>query len=195
MMSQINPFSNLRPFFYRCAQQVLRVIPRTLLSPFYLFMRDGYNSILFRELDLDYSSVVLDFGGYTGEFTAALIDRFDPTIHVFEPIDKYSGHLRSRFQLNQKIEIHGFGIGLNEGSRTFFESTDSTGSFAKGTPVHVNFQNAKFLHTIRPPESDIALIAMNIEGGEYELIEALDQAGLLVVTKELLIQFHDISTD
>ena len=165
------------------------------MSPFYLFLRDGYNSLLFEKLDLDHSSVVFDFGGYTGEFTASLVDKYDPVIHVFEPMGNYTEQLRKRFEFNHQVFIHGFGIGLSRGQRTFYESTDSTGSFASGKSIQVDFQSVDYLHSIRPSDSDIALIAMNIEGGEYELIEGLDKSGLLEVTRQLLIQFHDISDD
>jgi hypothetical protein len=62
----------------------------------------------FAELGPD--SVVLDLGGYKGDWTAEITARYDATVHVFEPIACFHDNITKRFAANPKVHAHRFGL-------------------------------------------------------------------------------------
>ncbi|MBI5231179.1 MAG: FkbM family methyltransferase [Coriobacteriales bacterium] len=171
----------------------LRVRPSASLSPFERFDRDGHNAMLTRGLPLDPDSVVLDFGGYLGDYTAAIREAYGCTVHVFEPVPEFAESLRQRFADDSRVIVHTFAIGEKAGTRSLGMSDDGTGAFADGAPTAVEFRSVTFLSELLPDGADVA--AINIEGGEYELIPALADADYLSRIGRLFIQFHDVDED
>jgi hypothetical protein len=83
------------------------------------------------------------------------------------------------------------GVGSTDGTLDLHLSGDGSGAFVPGPVIAVRVRSAKSLAPELPQE--IAVAEMNIEGGEYDLIPALDSSGLLARIKRLFIQFHPIS--
>jgi len=183
---------------YRSARQhisraVLRLRPYSTLSPIERFRRDGYADLITKNLGLNAASVVLDFGGYVGNYTATISDRYQSQIHVFEPVPEFFTVLQARFENQNNITLHEYGVAEGDDVRTFGVSADGTGAFAEGAGVSVSFRSADYLAEAMPPLID--LMAVNIEGGEYELIPALDRVGLLARTNRIFVQFHRVGPD
>lgn len=183
---------------YRSARQPIRRValrfrPYSTLSPIERYRRDGYDDLITKNLGLDAASVVLDFGGYVGNYTATISDRYQSQIHVFEPVPEFFTMLQARFKNQTNITLHEYGIADVDDVRTFGVSADGTGAFAEGAGASVSFRSADYLAEAVPPLID--LLAVNIEGGEYELIPALDRVGLLARTKRILVQFHRVGPD
>ena len=183
---------------YRSARRpvrraALRLRPYSTLSPIERYRRDGYNDLITKNLELNAESVVLDFGGYVGNYTATISDRYQSQIHVFEPVPEFSTALHARFMNRANVTIHEYGIADVDDVRTFGVSADGTGAFAEGAGASVSFRSADYLAEAMPPLID--LMAMNIEGGEYELIPALDHVGLLARTNRIFVQFHRVGPD
>jgi len=166
------------------------VLPRKLLSPVRQFTRDGHNEVLFRDLELTSNSVVLDFGGYIGEFSEEILQRFDCQLHIFEPVQLFVNELRKRFEGSEKVWIYDYAVGLKQ--RDFFLVLDgeATSEFRGSIGLPCSLRSVD--QTIIPRLSSIDLIAINIEGGEYELVPALYQAGVLNKVGQILIQFHKV---
>lgn len=170
---------------------LLRLCPESSLNPFQQFVRDGYNRRLDRSIQLTDESIVLDFGGYVGDLSWRLHDRFRPQLHIFEPVPQFLAILRERFKDCYNVTVHPFAIGKFERREIFGMGAAGTGAFAQ-TPdsIEVSFLSAKaVLHNL-PQEIDLTVI--NIEGGEYELIPALHECGFLGKIKKFLIQFHPV---
>jgi len=163
------------------------------LSPIQRFRRDGYNDLLTHDLGLTTDSVVLDFGGYVGDYAWAISNRYQCQVHIFEPVPKYANILHDRFVNRNEIHIHEYAVGDDGGLRTFRDSADGTGAFGDGERIHVSFRSAESLLDQMPQKID--LIAVNIEGGEYELLPALGRVGLLARTNQLFVQFHLVGPD
>jgi len=62
-------------------------------------------------LELDENSLIIDVGGYIGDFTAEMSARYGCLIYVFEPIPAFARELRARFGKNKKINIQEIGLG------------------------------------------------------------------------------------
>ena len=62
--------------------------------------------------DLKRDSVVLDLGGYRGEWADNIHARYGCKIHVFEPVASFANGLATRFRSHDAIEVHQFGLGF-----------------------------------------------------------------------------------
>lgn len=145
--------------------------------------------------DLDEKSLVLDFGGYEGQWTSDIFSRYLCNIVIFEPIDSFASKVRERFKLNNKIEVCEYGLGSSSRTETINISADSSSTFGKSL-------DTKSIEIIDVHDwieergiSKIDLVKINIEGGEYELLERLIDSGLIGIINNIQVQFHDISND
>ncbi len=160
------------------------------LSPIERYRRDGYDSLITQNLGLSKESEVWDFGGYTGEWSGEIEKNYGCSITIFEPIPSFAEILRERFSQSDRIVIREYGIAGKDEKRFFHLSDDGTGVFAEGNAVGVSFRSASQLAQESPQQ--LALMAVNIEGGEYELIPVLEDVNLLPRIVTILIQFHKV---
>lgn len=149
--------------------------------------------VQFGELGPD--SVVLDLGGYKGDWTAEIIRRYDSVVHVFEPIGEFYKQICTRFALSSKVYPHQMGLGARDENMEMHHSADGTGLFGVGGAVEiVQLREAKkLLDEIGVDRID--LLKINIEGGEYELLEHLIDTGCIAKVRRLQVQFHDFVPD
>jgi FkbM family methyltransferase len=169
-----------------------RALPDARLNAIQRWTRDGGERLRTLRLGLNSRSTVLDFGGYRGDYAARLRELYDCRVHVFEPVPQFAEDIEARFIGDPMVVVHGVAVGRSEGTTKMFVEADATGTFASGSPVEVPIVSAQRLAAELPRRIDLAKI--NIEGGEYELLPAMDEAGLLRRTDRLIIQFHDVTT-
>lgn len=154
------------------------------------FKDDGDNTLRLN-YDLDKSSTVFDVGGYKGEFAASMINKYDCTVFVFEPIPQFYNIIVNKFSGNRNVRPYCFGLS-DTTSVEKISMTDNTSSlFIKdNNAVTINLKSAtEFIR-----ENDINridLIKINIEGSEYALLESLIQNNLITRFKNIQVQFHD----
>ena len=178
--------------FLRQAFRNVRVqaLPKIWLSQVDQYRRDGWNLLITEGFELTPESTVLDFGGLFGDWSAEILLRYGCQVHIFEPVPQFADHLVRRFAGDSRVKIHPFAVGLSDREEVFNVAGDETGAFADGLRQSVLFVAAKRLDQVLPPVADLA--AINIEGGEYELIPALALAGRLGSIENLVIQFHPL---
>ena len=155
--------------------------------------------------DLDERSVVYSFGvGTDISFDLALIDKFGSTIHAFDPTPKSIEWIKQQ-SLPKTFVLHEYGLAASDGIMTFYppENPDhvSHTAIARDTaarktaaretagPDAIQVQ-MKQLSTIMNElgHKDIALLKMDIEGSEYEVIRSLVSSPIR--PKQLLVEFH-----
>lgn len=147
---------------------------------------------LTRRLDypLRKGSIVYDVGGYIGEWAEAVDRRFGCHIEIFEPIKKYADLLVAKFAGNKDIVIHDFGLGgKNEKLRISLENEASSvfKQSAESELVQIRRVSQHLYH------EHIDLMKMNIEGGEFGLLNDLINSGKITSIDNLQIQFHDFA--
>lgn len=176
----------------RAALQHIRVrtLPRRWLSPIECYRRDGWDRLITEDFNLGAGATVLDFGGYVGNWSAKIQELYGCCVHIFEPVPQFTLELARRFKDDPRVQIHPFAVGISARHEVFNVAKDETGLFALGSRQPVCFVAAKHLEKILPPVVDLA--AINIEGGEYELIEALDGADWLRNIERIVVQFHPV---
>jgi FkbM family methyltransferase len=139
---------------------------------------------------LDENSVVFDVGGYEGQWAGDIYSMYNANIYIFEPVKKYAKKISERFSKNNKIKVFNFGLSDRNGRREIFLSKD-------GSSVYLNDNSHKELIELKSASdflknfNSIDLIKINIEGGEYDLLESLINSDTIKKIKNLQVQFHD----
>ena len=169
------------------------------------FRRDGWNRLLLKDLQLNSDSVAFDVGGYRGDYTASLLELYGCRVHVFEPVGMFADHLDRRFGRDSRVMVHRAALGARAGTFQLDLREDATTASGIGgagptrverslsTPTVVSAQVMAIDELESLGIDRVDLMAMNIEGGEYDLITALADSGWLDRVDRFLVQFHDVS--
>jgi FkbM family methyltransferase len=140
-------------------------------------------------------SVVLDVGGYRGDWTERLVHRYDPFVHIFEPVPAFGEGLERRFASKPKARVHRFGLADRSSEQVVMQAEDASSAYTTaGEPTGVAFRDVADLFS-EEHFHDVALIKMNIEGGEYPLLRRMVEADLVGRCADIQIQFHDFVPD
>lgn len=151
-------------------------------------------------LRLDYplttESTVLDLGGYEGRWAEHIQSKHGCFVHVFEPVPEFCEGIRRRFDGNHRVAVHEFGLGPREEEVEFRVSADGTGAWSDGRPVAVRMLRAStVIEQLVFETGDIALAKINIEGGEYDLLDHLTETGVIEAIRNVQVQFHTFYPD
>lgn len=156
------------------------------------YWKDGGDLALRYSFKLNEDSIVLDLGGYKGEWSGEIYSRYKCSIHVFEPVESFYKNITYLFSKNDFVNVHKFGLGSRNRSELITLQSDSSSIFKKeknvGEKIKINDVYEWFkINSIKR----IDLIKINIEGGEYELLERMIETGLIPKVDTFQIQFHD----
>lgn len=149
-----------------------------------------------KTLRLDYNlnenSIVFDMGGYHGDWTAEIFCKYGCFMHVFEPVQSFTQIIKKKFIKNKKIFVHQYGLSSGNALINLFLGEDASSVFAtEGS----NLEQIKLVDAIdyfgENNISKIDLMKINIEGGEYDLLERLIESGFIANISNIQVQFHD----
>ena len=142
--------------------------------------------------ELTNDSIVFDLGGYLGDFTAAIIERYNCKAYIFEPHPEYFTKCIERFSSYENVMVLNYG--LAEGK--FLLSNQSDGS-SFINPNHtqkdgINCIMRDFSSVLKELDvKNIDLMKINIEGGEFPLMEHIISSGDQAIVRQYQIQFHN----
>lgn len=140
--------------------------------------------------DLNKDSIVFDVGGYIGDFTKSIYEKYGSIIYCFEPVVKYAESLKYKFSSYTNIKVFPFGIMDENKSLLFYINKD------KSSLIEVNgeisYCEFRTLDDIMNAYSInfIDLIKLNIEGSEYSVLEDMIKKDLIQKCGNIIIQFH-----
>jgi FkbM family methyltransferase len=144
---------------------------------------------------LDPDSVVFDLGGYEGQWTSDIVARYGCRVHVFEPVPEFARAIAARFRKNPRVTVHPFGLGAEAGTLGLKLAGDGTSALrGKGLPVDGRIERADDWFA-KEAIDRVDLMKINIEGGEYDLLEHLIDTGLVQRIAHIQVQFHDFVPD
>jgi|SaaInlV_200m_DNA_2_1039689.scaffolds.fasta_scaffold12264_1 FkbM family methyltransferase len=147
------------------------------------------DATLREEYDLNKSSIIFDLGGYKGQWTSDMFSRYACKIYTFEPVKRFFLDIEKRFYRNDKIDCFNFGLSNVSEKKSIFLSGDASSLYGKGKKEIIKLQ--KFSEFIEDQKiKKIDLIKINIEGGEYELLDHIFQKNLQDKINNFQIQFH-----
>ena len=157
----------------------------------YWFAIDGDNKYLLKHR-LNSKSIVFEVGGYTGVFTGKLLKRYQPQIYVFEPVKQFVKELNRKFGKKKNVFIYDFGLGASNKQVEFNLVEDETSLYRKSekTELVEIVDIADFVKSKKIKQID--LMSVNIEGGEYELLERIIDTGIVKRIKFIQMQFHNV---
>lgn len=173
-----------------------RLLRREVLrDPFLLAVRRWFKDNGDNTLRLDYplnpASVVWDLGGYHGDFAMQINQRYGCRVFVFEPMPAFHAECARRFAAIENIICLRFGLSDKEGWFGISDSADASsfvrandgGQHAELRPITKMFDELRV--------NTVDLLKINIEGGEFEVLPALIDAGMLNRVRYIQVQFHN----
>lgn len=139
---------------------------------------------------LNEQSIVWEVGYWHGRWVREIVQRYNPFIFAFEPIEEWYLDGKKEFAANSKIILFPFGLGNSTRLQKVGVKEDGTGMFCPGKPRSVQIKSiVDFINENHTDEVD--LLQSNCEGGEYEIFPALIESGLINRFKRISIQFHN----
>ena len=147
------------------------------------------------DYDLNAESVVIDLGGYTGDFASDLFSRYLCRIYVFEPVSLFADKLRERFLKNNRIEVIQYGLGGSSRKEKINICADGSSIYRDSS----NFEEIEIVDIkdwlAEKSIERVDLIKINIEGSEYELLESLIRSKEIAMIENIQVQFHNVADD
>jgi FkbM family methyltransferase len=164
-------------------KQALRVIP---------WVNDNGDNTHRINYDLNEASVVFDLGGYRGDWSAQIFCRYNCSIFIFEPYQEYFKKIKERFLLNSKVKVFPFALAEGNYTASIGIDDDKTSMYIQSNlkaeivlrNIHDFLNENNVLH--------IDLMKINIEGGEFSLLEFLLLTNDVIKIKNIQVQFHDL---
>jgi FkbM family methyltransferase len=159
------------------------------------WLQDGGDDAMRFNYDLNENSVVMDLGGYKGQWASDIFSMYNCRIMIFEPVQSFSESIKNRFRFNSKMQVFNYALGSNKREETIFLSENGSSIFLnRGSSVVIRFQDIKTFFEANNI-TNINLLKINIEGGEYEVLSRLIETGLINQIENIQIQFHNIETN
>lgn len=159
------------------------------------WLNDKGDETLRLSYDLKPNSIVVDLGGYKGQWSSDIFSKYCCFIHTLEPVPEHYEYIQKRFERNQKITPHCFGLSDETRRATVSIDQDRSSLLRQG-------QNCKEVLLVRADRffeknnlSRIDLMKINIEGAEYDLLDYLIESNLIKRIANIQVQFHDFVPD
>jgi FkbM family methyltransferase len=148
------------------------------------------------DLDVDEGSLVFDVGAFRGDWARQISARHGSTIHTFEPNPHAFARLTARLRVQPKIVTHDYGLGGRDLQALLTVAGPGSSIYgvdAGGAPLEqVRVTIRDIARVLDELEIDaIDLLKVNIEGGEYDLLDRLIETGWLPRIRLVLVQFHE----
>lgn len=168
-----------------------------VVGPIGDFYRNGGQEQLYDNLPITPDDLVIDGGGYQGEWTDEMLCRYGCRSIIFEPVPQFAESLRQRYARNSRVEVCEAALSDRSGHTKITFSADGSSTFAStDNAVTFGIRLVDFAAFLRERNvSEIACLKLNIEGGEYEVLREMAEQNLLGAVRSFLIQFHIIDPD
>ena len=178
MINIINIIKKIKNFFYKNVQT----------KEFLQFISDGGDTVIFKNIILNKDSVIIDGGGFNGEFTDEILKKNFYKIYIYEPDKNFYNNLLKKYKFEKKVEILNLALFNKEQTITLSENSNASsimesrkdGTKVKAVDISKEFKKYK----------NIDLLKLNIEGAEYNVISRLIETQEINKVKYLLVQFH-----
>lgn len=157
-----------------------------------------------RNWPLTENSVVWDVGGFRGSWTQDIVDKYNPHVHVFEPVSEFYEACVYRFRDNPKVKVHNYGIDDIDRTQTMKKQGQNSSAFrgaegqqpmpndkVHGTPVSESIALRNVSEVLKEFGGHVDLVSFNCEGGEYRVLEKLTQSGEITKFTNVQVQFHN----
>lgn len=172
----------------------LRIIYSTKSRNRFLWNLNKGDDKLSFDYALNNESLVFVIGAFEGGYLGKLHQKFQCKIYGFEPIDDYFDILMNKFKKNQNIKLFNFGLSDKSEMVKFSKIGESSSEYISGEQyIEVYLKSVtQFMEELNIEIID--LVYMNIEGGEYSVLNQLIEDGLINKIKHLQVQYHKVDS-
>ena len=181
-------FSKSSDFCYLISNKLYKSQQEKRVAPWF---RNQGDKTLRLDYNLNEKSIVFDLGGYEGQWASDIYSKYCCRIYIFEPVPEFAQNIKQRFLKNPKISVHHFGLAGETCKEILCVSADGSSVFKQSSNSveitllkAIDFLNENNIH-------HIDLMKINIEGGEYSLLEHLIETGFVKQIDNMQVQFHD----
>jgi FkbM family methyltransferase len=136
------------------------------------------------------NALVYDVGGYKGDWTWAMREKYSCEFHVFEPHPEFFEHISTRFSGLGGIILHEVALGGESGSVSLSSAAEGSSIITGRGLDAVEVKLVDVCQHLRDDGRPVALLKLNIEGAEYDLLERLLWSDESVLAGDFLVQFH-----
>jgi FkbM family methyltransferase len=158
------------------------------------YIRENRKHDFRHRYDIFPGDIVFDLGGHKGEWCRKISSMYpECVIHSFELLSVYSEGLAEQFKNSDKIFVNNFGLSASDGEIDItYDGLSSSGIDLKpDSKSYVGKLKSFEDYVVSKSISKIKLLKMNIEGGEYDLLESLVGTPRIVQIENIQIQFHN----
>ena len=190
----LKPYVLIQQWRYRKLPKLDRaILAANLYRPaIFQFYQAYAEKDILHTFDLDKSSTVVDIGGYVGEWAEHIERKYNPYMHIFEPMPSAIKQLEEKFAKNPKISIYPWALSNYVGQENLVLK-------GPGSTIHTSVQSNHGKVNIAVKDAaealedigNIDLLKINIEGAEYQVLPRLLEAGVINHCKGVVIQFHE----
>ena len=132
---------------------------------------------------------VIDCGGYHGQWTKGIVERYNCWVDVFEPV--FWRQCAATLDGLPKVTLHPVAVGARNDMVRIGIRGDMTGIFCdEPGGLFPCIDLNQWLSLKDRPE--YGLCKLNVEGAEFELIDRLVHSGLIRRIRNLQVQFHNL---
>ena len=145
------------------------------------------------DADLDGRSIVFDVGAYHGEWSEVISARYGATIYAFEPDPTSFPLLAARLGGRPGVTVLDYGLGSADATAELALAGLGSSVFGADAPLGTRAVQIRDVVAVLA-ELDlerIDLLKVNIEGGEYDLLERLVGSAWLPRIRQVMVQFHE----
>lgn len=134
--------------------------------------------------------LVYDVGGYLGDWTGGMLKRYPCEYHIFEPHPEAFHHLSERFAGHNDVRLHEFALGGANGLVSLSSAAESSSIVSHRSNDSIQVRLLYVCQHLIEQGRQVALMKLNIEGSEFELLEKLLWSDVSGKAGDFLIQFH-----
>ena len=156
------------------------------------------------QYNLNKESIVIDIGGYVGLWAKQIANKFGCFVHSYEAVDRYFSQIK-----HQNVIPYKYAVTCNTGIDYMHvcdegSAIEALSEFKKKNDRDSSYQSNIKSHSKIPLEEvntiDINVpdfkecfnvLKINIEGGEYDILEKMCKTKTINKVQNLQIQFHD----
>jgi len=160
------------------------------IEEYHRWVNDGMeNTARYDFPNLNKQSIVIDAGGFKGEWSQKIFNKYKCKIRIYEPVNSFAVGISSKFQGNDLVQV--FPFGLAGETRKEMISTNGDAASIFGNPTEEIELVDVFEELYQNGIKKVDLMKINIEGGEYELLNRLIETHLIKDIDVIQVQFHD----
>ena len=157
--------------------------------------RDRGERLRYHFVGLSQDSVVVDLGGFRGDWTRRMHEQYGCFFHVFEPHPGFAKELTQQFAAFPKITVHPVALDAQDGWFELSDLGDASSAFRQAD-ARVQCRSVEASSYLRDHGiARIDAMKINIEGGEFTLLPQLVVTGVIDNIGTLQVQFDQLFND